>query len=95
MATGPRPTTDPAAPLKWETVGVRDAAPSSFFPDVLFIKVRVEDVPISDDEPIVLGKEPRSTRHANVGTCVITFAVTMRPGNKIPLSPYPETRHLK
>ena len=34
-------------------------------------------------------------RHANVGTCAITFSITMRPGNMTPLSPYAGTWHLK
>jgi hypothetical protein len=34
------------------------AAPTPFFPDILFIQGRLESSPISDDEPTVLGEEP-------------------------------------
>jgi hypothetical protein len=37
---------------------VRNTTPSSFFLDILFIQGRVEDTPIFDDEPTVLGEEP-------------------------------------
>jgi hypothetical protein len=36
----------------------KDAPLSSFFSDVLFIQGRVEDAPISDDEPTILGEVP-------------------------------------
>jgi hypothetical protein len=35
-----------------------EASSSSFFSDVLFIQGRVEDSPIFDDEPIILGRSP-------------------------------------
>jgi hypothetical protein len=61
---GTRPAVTSVAPLTWETAGVQNTAPSPFFPDVLFIQGRIEDAPISDDEPTVLGEEPpqRETR---------------------------------
>jgi hypothetical protein len=34
------------------------AAPTPFFPNVLFIQGRLDLLPISDDEPSVLGEEP-------------------------------------
>jgi hypothetical protein len=46
------------APPTWGTTETEDTALSSFFPDILFIQGRVEDTPISDDKPIVLGEEP-------------------------------------
>jgi hypothetical protein len=66
VAEGIRLTIVLAALPSWETDGAHDVAPSSFFSDVLFIQGRVEDTPISDDEPIVLGEDPLSARHANV-----------------------------
>jgi hypothetical protein len=60
VVAGTRPTIVPAAPLTWETARARDTAPSSFFPDVLFIQGIVEDAPISDDEPTVLGNMRRN-----------------------------------
>jgi hypothetical protein len=41
----------------WETVGTREMAPSSYFPDVLFIQGRIDDATISDDEPTMSGEE--------------------------------------
>lgn len=42
----------------WEMVEMRDTTSSSFFLDVLFIQVRVEDTPISDDEPTIVEEDP-------------------------------------
>jgi hypothetical protein len=94
VATRTRPTTVLAASPTWEMVGARDAAPSSFFPDVLFIQGRVEGAPSLTTSPLYWGRSPHSVRHTNVETGVITFGVTMRLGNEILVSPYPRTRHL-
>jgi hypothetical protein len=34
------------------------AAPTPFFPNILFIQGRLESSPIFDDEPTMLGEEP-------------------------------------
>jgi hypothetical protein len=56
--------------------GAQSPAPSSFFPDILFIQGRIEDIPFFDDEPTVLGEEPRSAMHADVETSVVTYSIT-------------------
>jgi hypothetical protein len=73
MAAGTRPMTIPAAPLIWETTREWDTTLSSFFLDVLFIQGRVEDAPISNEEPTILGEKPlqrkarqRRNRHCNI-----------------------------
>jgi hypothetical protein len=54
-----RPTIIPVDLLTWEMAGTWDTTPSSFIPDVPFIQGRVEDTPISNDEPTIPGEEPR------------------------------------
>jgi hypothetical protein len=43
----------------------------------------VEDTPISDDEPTILGEEPPSVTRADAGTGAVTYGVTMNPLNGI------------
>jgi hypothetical protein len=58
MAAGTRPTAILVASFTGEMARAKDAPLSSFFSDVLFIQGRVEDAPISDDEPTILGEVP-------------------------------------
>jgi hypothetical protein len=58
IAVGAKPKTIPHVPPAWETTGSREATPSSYFPDVLFIQGRIEDTPIFDDEATVPEEEP-------------------------------------
>ena len=69
----------PTAPLSREIGGGHTTAPSSFFLDILFIQRRVQDTPVSDYEPIILGEEPPSVTHADTGIGPITYGVTMKP----------------
>lgn len=41
-----------------QRLGCPGVAPRPYFPDVLFIHERIEDTPISDDEPTLQGEEP-------------------------------------
>jgi hypothetical protein len=95
VGAGTRLTTIPVAPLMWEMTGAWDVALSSFFPDVLYIQGRVEDAPISNDKPTVLGEQPpqrearqRRNRRRNV-------RCHHKARERDPHSSYPGMRHLK
>jgi hypothetical protein len=62
-------------------------APTTFFPDILFIQGILESSPISDDEPIVLGKNLPSMMHDDGGTDTKTCDDTMKPENGTWLNP--------
>jgi hypothetical protein len=51
-------TITPTPPPLKEDGKKHTAAPTPFFPDILFIQGRLESSSISDDEPTVLGEEP-------------------------------------
>jgi hypothetical protein len=95
MAAGTRPTAILVASLKGEMARAKDTLLSSFFSDVLFIQGRVEDAPISDDEPTILGEVPLQREARQRLTGAVTFSVITRPENGTPYNPYPRTRHLK
>jgi hypothetical protein len=57
IAVGAKPKAILVVLSAWETVGTREMAPSSYFPDVLFIQGRIDDATISDDEPTMSGEE--------------------------------------
>jgi hypothetical protein len=69
--------------------------PAPFYPDILFIRGRLESSPISDDEPTMQGEEPPQrearrwrNRHWNVWQ-------HHEAGNEIRCSPYPRTKPQK
>lgn len=73
VVMGTRPTTTSVTSLVGEIARAWDVPSSSFFLDVLSIQGRVEDAPISNDEPNVQGEEPsqhearqRRNSHRNI-----------------------------
>jgi hypothetical protein len=52
-----RGVTTPIPPPSKENEKERTAAPTPFFLDVIFIQGRLESLPISDEEPTMLGEE--------------------------------------
>jgi hypothetical protein len=48
----------PTPPASKEDEKKHTAIPAPFYPNVLFIQRRLESLPISDDEPTMLGEEP-------------------------------------
>jgi hypothetical protein len=82
------PTTSPSKEME----GARSITPNSFFPDILFIQGRVEDTPVSDDEPTILGEEPPSVTHADAGTSAVTYDITTKPGERIQHNPSPRMK---
>jgi hypothetical protein len=76
-------------------VGAQSIAPSSFFSDIFFIQGRIKNMSTSDYEPTVLGRSPLSVMHANIGTGVVIYCITTRPGNEILHNPSPRIMPLK
>jgi hypothetical protein len=63
-----------------------------FYPDVLFIRGRLESSPIFDDEPTMQGKNLPSMKHDDGRTDVGTYGDITKLGNRIQRSLYPETK---
>jgi hypothetical protein len=83
-----------AAPPTQATTRMQGVPPHPYFLDVLFIRWRIEDAPIFDDEPTVPRRSPYSVRHTIIGIGVGTFDVTMRLENGTPHSSFLEMKHL-
>jgi hypothetical protein len=63
-----------------------------FYPDVLFIKGRIESSPISDDEPTMLGKNLLSEKLGDGGTDARIFSDITKLGSRTRHSLYPEMK---
>lgn len=65
---------------------------SHYYPNLLCINGGVDNDHVSNDEPTLLGEEPRSVRRVTITTIAATFDDTMLFGSSIRHSLFPRTR---
>lgn len=65
---------------------------SHYYPKLLYINGGVDNDPMSDDEPTLLGEEPRSVKLVVAGIVKATSKDTMPPEDRIQLNLFLGTR---